>query len=820
MVRKILTGFVLSLFLISLVSAWSVDIIDPINGSYYGDKPFEFKWNSTSSLDSLESVFNFTINGDSDTGLTNKSRDDLKESIKGMVRQGWNELNISVVNKSGFVENDSINFWVDSIAPNLSYVFPNSNLTYTNQDNLYFQFWLNETNKGDYRSASFSPFRLAQIVDPFGGNFSGGNLGNLSANESTKSEFRNESISKGNRGEGNYTWIVYAKDVYPDGTTTTIRKVNLTGTIIRDTLSPSVKINSPLNATLQSKMVKINVSAQENTSQTNDISGIKEINISIDGLLVKSCNEQEECAFDWNSSLYRDDFHNISAIALDRAGNPSLIDSVLVETDNTAPEINFISPAEGLYGVNQLVNITASDNNLNRIELWVNRTKVNETSLNELTYLLEEGEYEVYAVAYDDLGNRNNTARNISIDTTPPSIELQEFFPILISPKNNDGILDNSSIDIRLSERADVVLYIDLGYENYSLYSSSNVTNPQTKYWTGINSSGGYVNEGIYYVYVNATDAIGNSNNSFLLGNITIDNTAPVITVNGTDVQIERGTEYIDDGATTDDGTVVVIDNSSLNVDGVGKYTITYDANDSAGNVAVQKTRNVEVIDRTAPEINIASPLGSETYYPSTQISLEADVNENISSWQYSFDKGVNRTAFNLLDTINLSVGHYNITFFAFDLYGNEGNDTVSFNVTEEPVIQTFSGGGGSSSTSYYNCTKWSEWSSCIDGIQSRKCLDKNRVSRSKGGVTLSVLLKGQNQTCFVSTDDTPEMFGYKNETDEEQEPVVEERNSFISRMTGAAVGFAKSKTGLIVITFTGALALALSVLSFRKRLR
>ena len=80
-----------------------------------------------------------------------------------------------------------------------------------------------------------------------------------------------------------------------------------------------------------------------------------------------------------------------------------------------------------------------------------------------------------------------------------------------------------------------------------------------------------------------------------------VDTTVPVITLLGdATVTIEVGSDYTDDGATASDNydgditdDIVVV--NPVDTDLVGSYTITYNVNDAAGNVATEVTREVIV---------------------------------------------------------------------------------------------------------------------------------------------------------------------------------------------------------------------------------
>jgi len=99
-----------------------------------------------------------------------------------------------------------------------------------------------------------------------------------------------------------------------------------------------------------------------------------------------------------------------------------------------------------------------------------------------------------------------------------------------------------------------------------------------------------------------AYDEAGNFvNNSITVSNI--DNTVPVITLVGSaTMELDVGDSYTDPGySATDnlDGTItgsVVVGGDTVDTSTAGTYVVTYNVTDAAGNVAVQKTRTVEVV--------------------------------------------------------------------------------------------------------------------------------------------------------------------------------------------------------------------------------
>jgi ketopantoate hydroxymethyltransferase len=182
---------------------------------------------------------------------------------------------------------------------------------------------------------------------------------------------------------------------------------------------------------------------------------------------------------------------------------------------------------------------------------------------------------------------------------------------------------------------------------------------------------------GTYTIYYDATDAYGNKADQVTRIVQVVDTTAPVITLNGTFIQtIELGTGYLELGATTDDGSAVII-NASGFVDAVGAYPIFYDATDAYGNKADQVTRIVQVVDTRAPVITLngANP---------QKIELGAGYLELGAITDDGSDVVINTSEF--VD----AVGIYTIYYDATDASGNSADQvtrTVNVVDTTAPVI-------------------------------------------------------------------------------------------------------------------------------------
>lgn len=129
---------------------------------------------------------------------------------------------------------------------------------------------------------------------------------------------------------------------------------------------------------------------------------------------------------------------------------------------------------------------------------------------------------------------------------------------------------------------------------------------------TGTRSDGQALNapypKGTTTITWTASDHANPPNTSSCQQTITVeDHEVPTITVNGANpMTVECHTSYTELGATAHDNCSAdfpATASGSVNVNVVGSYTITYNATDSSGNVAVAVTRTVNVVDTTAPTI-------------------------------------------------------------------------------------------------------------------------------------------------------------------------------------------------------------------------
>ena len=110
---------------------------------------------------------------------------------------------------------------------------------------------------------------------------------------------------------------------------------------------------------------------------------------------------------------------------------------------------------------------------------------------------------------------------------------------------------------------------------------------------------------GTYHTYYDSTDVSGLNAIQVNRTVIIVNTTPPIITLIGENPQIiELGDGYTELGATTNDGSPVII-NSTEFVDALGTYHTYYDSTDVSGFNAIQVNRTVIVVDTTPPIITL-----------------------------------------------------------------------------------------------------------------------------------------------------------------------------------------------------------------------
>jgi hypothetical protein len=808
MVSIKLLSFILAIFFAaSFVNAISISINYPVEAANYNSNQTYINW--TSYVSNASNCW-FILNGGTNTPF---NCDDyyLTNNINSI--EGNNTWIIYVNNSESSIQSKTVNFYVDSIAPVLSYVNPSSSIGYTNSNTLNLQIKGIEDNLADYGDSSFIVKRVFSFP------IAGSDTDFFDLDESNNADC---SLTLASPREGNYTWIAYARDKYPDGTI--IREINLTGTIIRDTIKPNIFLTSPLNGQNLSGNISISASASDERSGLSSIL----LNVSQGSQSNATICSSSPCNFNWMSSEFTDGPVNITATSTDRAGNINST-SITVEIDNTAPQIYFNSPSNGTYNESQIINITASDAHLANITLYINSNPVNTTNSAELIYTITSGN-SVYAIACDTFGNCNNSeTRSIIIDVDAPTITLTGANPQIIELGSN---------------------YTELGAT-----AEDNINGNVTAYITIDNSQVDTSNIGTYYVFYTANDSVNNVatiNRTVIINDTTApeageitgpENNEPYgnetsldFTINSSDYSNDIScylTLNSEDYAMESGYGLFSVHLPSEGYFDAGQYFRNITCVDGSGNSNTTETLSFTIL----PELS--NPDNFEDY---TNLTNEEDISNVLYffvgnqfgsiNWTEAIDfsRGFDWSLFiNLSDNyieVNSTeapelnkkavITIYNLTMSNPRILKNGAvcsspecniisyiNGTLIFNVTgfsaysaEETPSNPSSGGGGSGHSSCYTNWTCSEWSSCIEGQQTRTCSKINNL-------------------CIAEENEPSEVreCSDKNQSTIESQAVNESENQKIKEESSSGSGFPGITGAAIGSNIKGGITFALLVI-------
>jgi hypothetical protein len=183
---------------------------------------------------------------------------------------------------------------------------------------------------------------------------------------------------------------------------------------------------------------------------------------------------------------------------------------------------------------------------------------------------------------------------------------------------------------------------------------------------------------GSYTVTYNISDAADNAATQVTRTvNITPDATIPAITLLGeTEVSLELGSTYTDAGATAADNidgdiTANIAVVSTVDVNTVGTYTVTYNVSDAAGNAAAEVNRMIEITpDVTNPVITLIGDPIVDVVISSTYIDAGATAVDNIDG-----DITGSIVVNNAVDVSAL--GTYTVSYMVSDAVGNAAIETM-----------------------------------------------------------------------------------------------------------------------------------------------
>ena len=258
----------------------------------------------------------------------------------------------------------------------------------------------------------------------------------------------------------------------------------------------------------------------------------------------------------------------LTYIATDSSGNESTATRTVNVVDTTAPVLT----VTGAATVSSELGDTYTDAGATATDLSGDITVVTTGSVDTDTV----GTYTLTYTATDPSDNSTTATRTVNVvDTTAPVLTVTGA--ATVSSELGDTYTDAGATATDLSGDITVVTTGSVDTDTV----------------------------GTYTLTYTATDPSDNSTTATRTVNV-VDTTAPVITRTGDyPVNHELGDAYVDGGETATDasGPITVVTTSTVDVNTVGGYLVTYTATDPSGNSTVT-TRSVYVADTTAPRTN------------------------------------------------------------------------------------------------------------------------------------------------------------------------------------------------------------------------
>ncbi|MBU4405659.1 MAG: Ig-like domain-containing protein [Candidatus Aminicenantes bacterium] len=181
-------------------------------------------------------------------------------------------------------------------------------------------------------------------------------------------------------------------------------------TVVLDTLPPQLQITAPAaNVMLAAPSVSV----------SGTVADVHEFSVKVNDIQAVCANGKFSALIPLSQGINR-----ITAVARDQAGN-SAAQSVNVNVDSLAPQLNILAPASGSILNSNTVAVSGSFSEANIATITVNGrpATIQDQSFSLAALPLQEGANTIEAVAVDLAGNRNALKISLLVDTAPPTIK-------------------------------------------------------------------------------------------------------------------------------------------------------------------------------------------------------------------------------------------------------------------------------------------------------------------------------------------------------------------------------------------------------------
>ncbi len=487
---------------------------------------------------------------------------DLAFTINQSTLDGQHNLTLYSNDSAGSMNSTSVYFTIDTKPPTVTILNP-QNLTYNTPD-----LWFNAS--------------VIDVTSPVGLNVTVEVNGTNYTLDNTTGTW-NKLVSIG--ADGNYAARFYANDIAGNANNTLVY-------FTLDLIQPEIAfVEAPTNNTWTTlDWVFINFTVND----TN-----------LDSILIQwdngsIANYSLTCVFSDVTSCSRnftgqsENIISYSIFANDTAGNSNWTEERIIGLDSTYPEVAILSPLNALYNSATIhLNLSINETNLDWSGYTLNGDDIVPLDGNT-SFNVSDGFHELLVRINDSVGHNDSASVNFTVDTKPP-------YSVVIHVQNHTNVSTDTltfnwtACDATTSIASDVLLddwpYVDALQTQNCTNTSYSVT----------------FDEGAHNLTVLVRDAAGNTNASTL--DFVFDETPPTLEdaavipdaiVEGSSVTLEvQATDSLSGIRTT---WAVVTNsefiettvnlsrdndtkwNASFNPEATGRYTVTFNARDYAGN--------------------------------------------------------------------------------------------------------------------------------------------------------------------------------------------------------------------------------------------
>ncbi len=371
----------------------------------------------------------------------------------------------------------------------------------------------------------------------------------------------------------------------------------------------------------------------------------------------------------WSFDVTLDDgFHAVEVEVYDRIGNHNS-SIVTVEVNTRLPSLILLSPAEGL--ITKQAELLVIGQTEPGMEVRINGVQVDgskDGSFNE-TIDLVEGLNVVVVTATDALENTAVETRNVTLDTIPPEVVLDDPGPY---------ITKEPTYTLSGSKEVNTTIYVN-GYL-LEYFDSDRFT-------TTVD-----LDEGLNPVLIFSLDQAGNNWSKTII--IERDSTPPSLSVARLPEHTNKVTITVQ-GSTDDPDANITVNGEEVTLSGLtfaytltlaeGENTITVEAEDPLGNAAEPDVQVVNV-DTVLPVLEVYTPKYVKTFDDEQDLSGETE--PGLPVVVFVSYGGAYTMTYNLVAdaegafevTVALpQVGNHSVTVTAIDLAGNKATEELYF---------------------------------------------------------------------------------------------------------------------------------------------